>query len=194
MSYLQAVMLGVVLAGLMWLFAYLVGRFMEAAIDGRPEFKAAIDAIPRRSMLESRFDLRRADLQAEIARQNGEINSLRRKRFALEKDLADARRDAESPIRTVGREGSTTMRFRAWVVNRQVQSALSEGKAHPTLDAEWASPQIVEIWADNVTDARKELQRVYPMPVGFSILNIKLDVPESLAGSPLAEPMAEDAP
>ncbi len=186
MSYLQAMMLGVALAGCMWLFAYLAGRFIEAGIDGRPELKAAQEAIPRRAMLESRFDLRKTDLQAEIAKQNVEVTALRRKRFALEKDLADAKRESDAPIRTVGREGSTAIKFRAWVVNRQVQGALSEGKAHPTLDAEWASPQIIEIWAENIDGARKELQRVYPMPLGFSILNIKLDSPEGMAVPSLA--------
>ena len=180
MSYLEAMMLGVALSGAMWLFAYLAGRFVEASIDGKPELKAAEAAIPRRAMLEGRFDLRKTDLQAEIARINVEMGALRRRRFALEKDLVDAKREADAPIRTVGREGSTAIRFRAWLVNRQVQQALSEGKTHPTLDAEWASPQVVEIWSDNINDARRDLQRIFPMPLGFSILNIKLEVPEEM--------------
>lgn len=187
MSYLGAMMLGTALAGIMWLLAFLVGKFMEASIDGRPELKAATEAIPRRAMMESRFDLRRTDLQAEIAKAQVEVTALRRQRFALEKDLMDARREADSPIRTVGREAPTAMKFRAWLVNRQVQTALSEGKRHPMLDSQWASPQIVEIWSENIAEARKELQRVYPMPLGFTILNVKLDTPEDMAVPSLAE-------
>lgn len=175
MSYIEAMLVGLGVAAVIWGAAFLIGKFLEASIDGRPEYKLATESFPKRAMLESRFELRKAERQAEIARLNVEVNTLRRRRFALEKDIQDVKREADAPIRTLGREGGSASKFRAWLVNRQVQGALSEGKPHPTLDSEWASPQIVEIWADNVNEARKEIQRVYPMPLGFSVLNIKLD-------------------
>lgn len=177
MAYMEAVMLGTGLAGGLYLFALLIGKFAESSIENKPDVVAAAAAIPRRAMLENRFEQRKGELGSEIARLNIETATLRRRRFTLDKELADARREAESPVRVVGREGSTPIHFRAWLINRQVQNALSEGKQHPTLDSSWATPQIVEIWADNLDDARRDVQRIFPLPLGFSILNIKLELP-----------------
>lgn len=186
MTYGSALILGGLLALAAWVFAYLVGKIGENVIEGRPEVRWVEQALPRRSLIESKFDIRRSDLRARIAELQAELANLRRKRFTLEKELVDSKKEAESPIRVVGRENSTEYKFRAWVINRQVQQALGEGKSHPTLDVEWATPQVVEIWADNLNDARRDLQRLYPMPLGFSLLNIRLE-----GGMPGAEAPAE---
>ncbi|HYE48354.1 MAG TPA: hypothetical protein VEB20_02105 [Azospirillaceae bacterium] len=178
MSYLQGVMLGAVLSLLAMVFAYLAGKMGEATIDGREEADFAEKRLPKRALLESRLELRRAELQAELTALGTEVQTQRRRRFVLEKDLQDARREAESPIRLVGREG-VGLRFLAWMINRQVQGAQAEGKQHGTLDPDWANPQIVEVWADNLEDARKEVARIYPIPLGFTVLNIRLDAAEA---------------
>jgi len=175
MGYLQATMMGLVMGLGAYLFTYLLGRFAESSILSRPDLRLAEAALPRRSMLEAKFDLRRSERRARLGELTAEIGDLRRRRFLQDKMLVDARREAQAPIRVVGAEGQAFLKFRAWVVNRQVQQAVAERKRHPTLDSEWAQPQIVEVWADSLTDARREMQRVYPMPVGFSVLSIGLD-------------------
>lgn len=161
-----------------FLIAFIIGRIGEASIRDRPEVRTAEDNMPKRAQMENRFELRLADLQVEISRATMKLTELRRRRFQLERELMDAKREADAPIRVIGREGQADFRFRAWMVNRQVQQALSEDKEHGTLDADWASPQVVEVWADNVADARKELQRIFPMPLGFAILNVRLETPD----------------
>jgi len=185
MSYMNAMLLGALLSGAAWLLCMIIGKLMETSIEGRPEMRAAQQAIPARAKMEGRFESRKLELQQEIARMTAEVANLRRLRFTLEKELQDARREADSPIRVIGKEGQAGVRYRAWLINRQVQQALSENKQHPTLDIGWATPQIVEVWADSLSDARKELGRIYPMPLGFTILNIKLELPaEATAGEP----------
>ncbi len=175
MGYMHAIMVGAVLGFGAYLFTYLLGRFMESSILSRPDLRRAEEALPRRSLLEAKFDLRRSDRRVRLGELTAEITDLRRRRFLQDKALADARREAQAPIRVVGAEGQAFLKFRAWLVNRQVQQAFTERKRHPTLDGEWAQPQIVEVWADSLTDARKEIQRFYPVPLGFSMLSIALD-------------------
>ena len=163
-----------------YLFAYLVARLMESALQSRPELRQAEEVLPRRSLLEAKFDNRRGERKARLTQLQSEIAELRRRRFIQDKLLADARREAQAPVRVIGAEGRALLRFRAWMVNRQVQAAAAERKYHPLLDMEWASPQIVEVWADNLTDARRELQRFFPMPLGFSVLNINIALPAEL--------------
>ncbi|HYC05303.1 MAG TPA: hypothetical protein VED40_18565 [Azospirillaceae bacterium] len=180
MTYLEGFMLGGLLSVLAAVFAWLTGKLGEANMDGRAEADFAKERLPKRALLESRLDLRRAELQAELTRIGGEVAALRRRRFVLEKDLQDARREAESPVRVVGREGYGN-RFQAWMINRQVQAAQSEGKTHGTLDPDWAGPQLVEIWADSMEDARREAARIYPVPLGFTLINIRLHLDEDAA-------------
>lgn len=175
MGYVQAIMMGMLMGGAAYLFTYLLGRFVESTVLSRPELRAAEAALPRRSLLEAKFDLRCSDRRARLGELTAEINDLRRRRFLQDKMLVDARREAQAPIRVVGAEGQAFLKFRAWVVNRLAQQAAADRKRHPTLDAEWAQPQIVEVWADSLTDARKEMQRVYPVPLGFSTLSISLE-------------------
>lgn len=173
MSYVDAILLSALFSASAFLLALLIGKIGETQIEGRPEMKAAELVIPRRAQMETRFDLRSAELTQEIAKLAAEVTGLRRRRFAMERELQDARREADSPVRMIGREGSTPQHFRAWMVNRQVQTAVAESKTHPTLDVGWAVPQIIEVWADNLGEARKELQRIYPPPLGFTILNVR---------------------
>lgn len=178
MGFLDTLLLTALFSAAAFALAILIGKIGVANIEGRPEMKAAEAVLPRRAQIESRFDLRAAELKQEIARLSAEVSNLRRRRFTLEKELSDARREAESPVRVIGREGATPIRFRAWMINRQVQSAVAENKQHSTLDSDWATPQVIEVWADNLNDARKELQRIYPPPLGFTILNIRLETGE----------------
>ncbi|MFC7334305.1 hypothetical protein [Rhodocista pekingensis] len=178
MTYGNAILVGSLLGVAGWLFAFFLGKLIEVSIDGRDDLKAAQERIPRLAQMEIRFELRRAEVQAGIARVTTEVAGLRRQRYLLERELAEAHREAEAPIRIVGRESAANLRFRAWVVNRQVQASQMEGKPHPTLDAEWATPQVVEVWAETLTEARREIQRLYPLPLGFAILNMRLERPD----------------
>lgn len=186
MGYAHAVLMGALMGGAAYLFTYLIGRFTENAVLSRPALRQAEAALPLRSMLEAKFDSRRSDRRANLTEQQSAIAELRRRRYIQDKLLVDAKREAQAPVRVIGPEGRALLKFRAWVINRQVQAAAAERKRHQTLDMEWAGPQIIEIWADNLSDARRELQRIYPMPLGFSLLNITLDMPPDLTADAAA--------
>ncbi|MBP7339966.1 hypothetical protein [Niveispirillum sp.] len=175
MGWMQALMMGMVMGIGAYLFTYLMGRYAESSIQSGHDLKRIEEVLPRRSLLEAKFDLRRSDRKARLTELQAELSELRRRRFLQEKALVDARREANSPVRIIGPEGQTVAKFRAWMVNRQVQQALTDRKRHPTLDMEWANPQVVEIWADNLADAKREAGRIFPMPLGFSLLNITLE-------------------
>ncbi len=181
MGWTQALMMGMMMGFGAYLFTYLMGRYAESSIQSGHDLKRIEEVLPRRSMLEAKFDLRRSDRKTLLTQLQSELAELRRRRFLQEKALVDARREANSPVRIVGPEGQTVVKFRAWMVNRQVQQALTDRKRHPTLDMEWANPQVVEIWADNLSDAKREAGRIYPMPLGYSLLNITLEVKEPAA-------------
>ncbi|SNR91383.1 hypothetical protein SAMN05880556_101493 [Azospirillum sp. RU38E] len=190
MGYMHGIMVGVMMGFGAYLFTYLLGRFVESSILSRPDLRRAEEALPRRSLLEAKFDTRRSDRRARLGVLTAEITDLRRRRFLQDKALADARREAQAPIRVVGAEGQAFLKFRAWLVNRQVQMAVADRKRHPTLDGEWAQPQIVEVWADSLGDARKEIQRFYPVPLGFSTLSISLEQAGPAEGQETAKAVA----
>lgn len=175
MAWMQALLLGVVMGIGAYLFTYLMGRYTESSLLSGIDLKRIEQLLPRRSLLEAKFDLRRSDRKTRLGELQTELAELRRRRFLQEKALADARREANAPIRVVGPEGQTIAKFRAWMVNRQVQQALSDRKRHPTLDMEWANPQVVEVWADSLAEAKREVGRLFPLPLGFALLNITLD-------------------
>ncbi|MFV3074723.1 hypothetical protein [Niveispirillum fermenti] len=183
MDWTQAFMMGMVMGLGAYLFTYLMGRYVESSLQSGLDLKRIEEILPRRSLLEAKFDLRRSDRKARVTQLQAELTDLRRRRFLQEKALVDARREANSPVRIIGPEGQTLAKFRAWMVNRQVQQALTDRKRHPMLDMEWANPQVVEIWADNLGDAKREAQRLFPMPLGYSLLNITL---ESTSAPPAA--------
>ncbi len=175
MGWMQALMMGMVMGLGAYLFTYLMGRYAESSLQSSVDLKRIEEVLPRRSLLEAKFDLRRSDRKSRLTQLQSELADLRRRRFLQEKALVDARREANSPVRIVGPEGQALLKFRAWMVNRQVQQALTDRKRHPTLDMEWANPQVIEIWADNLADAKREAGRIFPMPLGFSLLNITLE-------------------
>jgi len=180
MSYLQVCIIGAIASFLSFLVVYLAGRLAALSIERSPEMRDLEKMLPRRSRLESRLELRAADVKAEITQLTVEEGNLRRQFYILEKDMQEARREADAPVRVLGREGQTPTYFRAWLVNRQVQAALADGKEHPSLDSEWADPQVVEVWADSLANARTQLQSYYPPPLGFTVLNMKLQIADSL--------------
>lgn len=174
MGLLHAIMLAGTLAVVAGVIVLALGKLGESAIDRQPELRHAESRLPLGAQLENRFENRESELRSELTVLQNALGELRRRRYALDKELEDARRAAQAAIRVVGREDSGQNRFVAWMVNRQVQTALAEGKAAPGLDPDWAGPQVIEIWADNLADARRDVQRYYPPPLGYVLLSIQL--------------------
>jgi hypothetical protein len=132
-----------------------------------------------RANMERRFEQRCAELESLIEQSSTLGGEFRRRRISAEQKLAAARQKASQPLRVLGDEGRARVRFAAQVVNRQVQRAESEGGGHASLDASWAYPQAIEVWADNLQDARRELLRVYPAPMGYQLLGLQLDLSDA---------------
>lgn len=174
----QAILLAAVLSGLCGLALLSVGRYLRLSIENQAALRQAVAGLPVLARLENRFEARQADLRARLSALEVEIGTTRQQRYKLRKAAQDARQAAQAPVRVIGPEGLGN-RFIAWMINRQVQSALAQGKETAFLDPDWASPQLVEAWAPTLVDARRELQRHYPPPLGFSIISLKLDAPRA---------------
>lgn len=171
---LHAMLLAIVLAITSGLVVILIGKTVRSSIEGNPVVRRALAGIPQAARLEARFESRETQMRDKVIALEREVNTIRQHRYALQKAAQDARRAALAPVRVVGRENSGE-RFSAWMINRQVQSALAQGKPPALLDPDWATPQLIEVWSGNLIDARRELQRHYPPPLGYGIISLQLE-------------------
>jgi hypothetical protein len=174
MGLLHAIMLAGILAVVAGLITLIVGRLGEAAVERQPEVRHAASRLPLGAQIENRLESRESDLRRELAGLQTALGETRRRRYALDKELEDARRSALAPVRVVGREDAGLNRFVAWMINRFVQQAQTDTRNPVALDPEWASPQMIEVWSENLADARRDLQRYFPAPLGYVLLSIQL--------------------
>ncbi|MEA1677000.1 hypothetical protein [Nitrospirillum sp. BR 11163] len=174
MGLMHAIMLAGTLAVVAGLIILVLGKLGEAAVERQPDFRHALGRLPLGAQIENWLEAREAEVRAELTVLQGALGEVRRRRYALDKDLEDARRSAQAPVRVVGREDAGLNRFVAWMVNRLVQQAQGDAKTAVALDPEWAGPQMIEVWSENLADARRDLQRYFPAPLGYVLLSIQL--------------------
>ncbi|WP_044564611.1 hypothetical protein [Azospirillum sp. B4] len=174
MGLLHAIMLAGALAVVAGLFVLILGKLGEAAVERQADLRQAASRLPLGAQIENRLESREADLRTELAALQAALGEARRRRYALDKELEDARRSAQAPVRVVGREDAGLNRFVAWMVNRLVQQAQTDAKTIVGLDPDWAGPQMIEVWSENLADARRDLLRYFPAPLGYVLLSIQL--------------------
>jgi hypothetical protein len=179
MNFAVTLVIGLVMVAGAFLLGYFIGRFGEAMVDSSPEAKKVRYRMAVRAKLEQRFEQRCAELESLIEQSSSLGGEFRKRRASAEQKLAQARQRAAQPVRLLGDERTARIRFAAQVVNRQVQRAEQEGAGHASLDASWSYPQAVEIWADNLQDARREVARVYPAPQGYQLLSMHIDLSDA---------------
>ncbi|MDZ5647325.1 hypothetical protein [Nitrospirillum sp. BR 11828] len=174
MGLLHAILLAGTLAVVVGLIIMVIGKLGEAAVERHPEMRRAASRLPLGAQMENRLEGREADVRAELTALQNALGEARRRRYALDKELEDARRSAQAPVRVVGREDAGLNRFVAWMVNRLVQQAQTDARTVIALDPEWAGPQVIEVWSENLSDARRDLLRYFPAPLGYVLLSIQL--------------------
>lgn len=179
MNFAITLVIGLVMVGGAFLLGYLIGRFGEAMVDSSPEAKKVRYRMAIRAKLEQRFEQRCAELENLIDQSSSLGSEFRKRRTSMEQKLGQAKQRAAQPVRLLGDEHTARIRFAAQVVNRQVQRAEQEGAGHASLDASWAFPQAIEVWADNLQDARREVARVYPAPQGYQLLSMHIDLSDA---------------
>ena len=71
-------------------------------------------------------------------------------------------------IHELGRPARDAKAYQAFVMNRFVHEGIADGPS-AQVNSLWASRHLVQVWADNVQDARVEIDTNYPRNLGFEI-------------------------
>ena len=71
-------------------------------------------------------------------------------------------------VHELGRNGPEKKLYEAYVTNRLIGSTNLPANLE-RINPIYASPQLLEIWADNLTDATQTIERLYPKTDGFSV-------------------------
>jgi len=177
----QTVMLATFLAAIGYFSSLFIIRVMERNIERQGQFKEVVVVIARRARLEMGLDSRRSQLTSEAKTLEREIRNLVKERQAMEEELRLAAVTREVLMRLVGDEVEGNYAFIAEVVNRAVTPAKANQERRVTqIDASWAVPQLVEIWAPTLSDAKLLLEKRFPPSVGFGVIRLSPSrVPQS---------------
>jgi hypothetical protein len=127
------------------------------------------------------FEQRRARLRIALAQSEARRRSVERQIDQFQSKLEELQQRDDELIRIVGRKRPGCRLFKAVMVNRHVQAALREGRPHGLLDGSWARAQHVEIWAQNLPEAKASLDSRFPVSLGFIL--IEMIEPEEPSGA-----------
>jgi hypothetical protein len=153
--------------------AFVIGRVVvymgEKSLEKRHGVIGARDRLAACAKLEAALERRRTEKAKELKEADARASEMARRRKQLERRIADAVSAGEALIRVIGEEVKDTPCFHAEVINRYVGQAGFEQKQHAYIDSSWAAPQVLEIWARSVAEARSEIERRYPPAFGYHI-------------------------
>ena len=151
------------------------------------------------------MDKRRNELKPRIAELALTLKSGSRHQYLAMKKQLDLEDHHGMLVRTLGEEecrnpAKPARKFVARVVNERVAGAIRSGEQHPSLSADWARAQVVEIYAPSLVEAQALADKGYPSTLGFSISSlvepatIVLQKAASPAANEAASPVGEMAP
>ena len=146
----------------------------EAATRARVKLKRCAPLIPA-------FEQRRAKLRIALAQSEARRRAVERQIDQFQSKLDELQQRDDEMIRIVGRKRPGCRLFKAVMVNRHVQAAIREGRPHGLLDGSWARAQHVEIWAQNLPEAKASLDSRFPVSLGFTL--IEMIEPEESSGA-----------
>lgn len=153
--------------------AFLIGRVVVYLGEKTLEKKFGVDGFRERlvacAKLESQLDARSAERAKALKEADNIASDAVKKRKQIERRMADAQSYGEALVRIIGDEVKDAPCFYAEVVNRYVGQAAFEQREHAYVDSSWAQPQIMEIWARSIAEARAEIERRYPPAFGYHI-------------------------
>ncbi|WP_448206382.1 hypothetical protein [Azospirillum sp. sgz302134] len=170
-EYAQALFTAFALSGMAFGIGKLVVVLGERSIERRYGTGGVREVIARRAKLETGLEARKGQRDAELRKVQDEIRDLMRRRQALDRQIKDAQQSGDQIVRLVGEEIAGTPCYIAQVVNKYVGSGAQ--KHHAFIDASWALPQTMEVWARTMPVARAEIERRYPPAFGYVVLRLQ---------------------
>lgn len=180
---IQALFVALGLSGVAFGIGRLVVYLGEQSLEKKHGVVGARRRLAECAKLEAGLEKRRLDRARELREADAASSDAARRRSQLERRLTDAVSAGEALIRVIGEEVKDTPCFHAEVVNKYVGSATFEQKQHAYIDPSWAAPQVLEIWARSVAEARSEIERRYPPAFGYHISRL-LDVETAVSNRP----------
>lgn len=153
--------------------AFLIGRVVVYLGEKSLEKKFGVDGFRERlvacAKLETQLDARSAERAKALKEADNIASEAVKRRKQLERRMADAQSYGEALVRIIGDEVKDAPCFYAEVVNKYVGQATFEQREHAYVDSSWAQPQVMEIWARSIAEARAEIERRYPPAFGYQI-------------------------
>ncbi|MFC7332829.1 hypothetical protein [Rhodocista pekingensis] len=188
------------IAGIAYLAGLAVAYCVERLTLRRLKAEGVEERIQRVLKLISRFQHRRDQMLPMLVRLDDQVKSARRRHYMVNKRLADLAVSRSRLLRVLGEEEAfaraerPARRFIAHVINRHVQRAHLEQKAHPFLAPSWGRAQQVHAWASSIGDAKVLIERVYPPSAGFAVIDISEPDGEAALADPAANLQPESEP
>ncbi|PWC56137.1 hypothetical protein [Azospirillum sp. TSO22-1] len=169
-TYGQALFYALAFSGVAFGIARLVVVVGERMIEQKHGSLGVRDMLVRRARLEQGLEARREERRKEIKAVHDATSEVARRRGQLERQVADLLRSGERVVHLIGEEVKGLHCFHAQVLNKYVGSAAQT--QHAFIDARWAQPQDMEIWAPALADARKMIEARYPPAFGYHIVSL----------------------
>ncbi len=179
-SYVQAVMLAILLSLFGFGFGWIISVIAVQMVERRDVLDSIRQVIAQRARLETAFEHRRETLRGQFADLERAIVAGSKRRQTMEKQLIDVKTSGDVLVRLVGDENADYECFLARIGNRYVSSRGDVDQKHAFIDSSWASPQIVEIWAPSMGEARSLLEKRYPPAFGYTVHHLSAVEPEDL--------------
>lgn len=169
-TYGQALFYALAFSGVAFGIAKLVVVLGERMIEQRHGSVGVRDMLVRRARLEQGLETRRTERRKEIRAVQDETSEVLHRRSQLDRQVADVLRGGERVVHLIGEEVKGMHCFHAQVLNKYVGTAAQH--QHAFIDAIWAQPQDMEIWAPTLADARKVIEARYPPAFGYKIVSL----------------------
>lgn len=179
----QAGLAALALSGIAFGIGRLIVYFGERSIEQKYGTYGVRDRLVGCAKLEAALEARKVERIQKLKEANAAVEDATKRRRQVERRLADAVGSGDILVRVIGEEAQGTPCFHAEVSNRYVGGANFEQKQHAYIDPSWAAPQVLEIWARSVAEARTEIERRYPPAFGYVIGRL-LDINSVEANKP----------
>lgn len=172
-NYPYALIIAFGLSGVGFLIGMLTVAIGERAIERRHRAEGVRATIARRAKMETRLEARRTDRMQELKELDGAVEDVLRHRKAMERQIDGMRQSGGSLIRLIGEEVRGRPCYVAMIVNKYVGTTGHQQNQNALIDRSWAQPQVVEVWARSMAEARTEIERRYPASCGYVVTRMQ---------------------
>ena len=152
-----------------WSFLY----FVVHQITTNKKSDTAAAKVKKYMPLFKRAVARHTELNSQLASINSRhfIKTRSYEKAIRIRDQLEKRKDIQ--VRFANMPNRDLQCFSAYVYNEFVRKYVSKGQRYPLLDDDWATPQLVEVWAETIEKAELEIARKYSKMFGFVTNNLE---------------------